>query len=158
MFSVLIKKERLVEGLTLPYIDLQVCSLFSPLFSFLPLAILGVSKSWAPPKFCRWDSSSAVCSFVWLLQRLLYLLHKILHLLCFPSTATPLQTHYSCILCLVSSATTSSSLLFQKFVKASYLLMVLILFSLSFGVYTVILMGSQREGRQTPMYFGKTSE
>lgn len=118
MFNILHKGwERLLEGLTLPNIDLQVSSLFWPLFSFLPLVILGISMSWAPPWFCRWDPSSAACSFVCLCNSFLtFFLRHHSHLLCSPSSATPF-------------ADPSSSLvhLFQKFVKPSYLHIVLIL-------------------------------
>lgn len=47
--------------------------------------------------------------------------------------------------------------LFQKFIKYSHLLMVLSLFSSSFWLYTVMSVGSQREGRKTHMHFRKTS-
>lgn len=71
----------------------------------------------------------------------------------------PLQTLYSCFLCLASSETTSPSLLskFQKFIRLSHLLRILTLFSLSFWVYIIISMGSQSNGRKTDMHFGKTS-
>lgn len=82
-------------------------------------------------------------------------LSSLLSLLCYPF-ADPLQLlPLPCFLRYHFRYSLLS--LFQKFIKYSHLLMVLSLFSSSFWLYTVMSVGSQREGRKTHMHFRKTS-